>query len=212
MNTQISRFLFAYRNTPNTVTGVSPAEMLFKRRPKTRLDQVKPEMYKSLARAADRMIKSHPKQNRHFEVGERVLARSYRGGEQWLSGTVVEKTGPVSYKIEIGGGWVKRHVDQIQRDMRKTMNTTVQVDDVPRVEPDGLTMTEQTNVVNPNAAIPEDTVQSAQNGDRDVNADNVPENADNIPEASDAQEHSLETRRSVRDRRPPKYLEGYEQC
>ena len=39
---RISRFLFAYRTTPHTTTGVSPAELLMGRRLKTRLDLVKP--------------------------------------------------------------------------------------------------------------------------------------------------------------------------
>ncbi|CAM4732504.1 unnamed protein product [Leuciscus chuanchicus] len=52
---------------------------------------------------------------RQFDVGEPVLVRDYRKGEEkWAQGVVMEKTGPVSYKVNVGspGVW-KRHVDQM---------------------------------------------------------------------------------------------------
>ena len=55
---------------------------------------------------------------RSFEVGDRVTALSYKGGNKWLAGVVIEKTGPVSYKIQVEGGWIKRHVDQMKKDSR----------------------------------------------------------------------------------------------
>ena len=50
---------------------------------------------------------------REFEVGDAVLARNYNGGDKWVKGVVSEKSGPVSYKIRINGGIIRRHVDQI---------------------------------------------------------------------------------------------------
>ena len=38
LDAQISRFLFQYRQTPHSTTGVSPAELLMNRRPRCRLD------------------------------------------------------------------------------------------------------------------------------------------------------------------------------
>ena len=40
---RISRYLFHYRNTPHTTTGVTPAELLLGRRPHSRLDVVQPD-------------------------------------------------------------------------------------------------------------------------------------------------------------------------
>ena len=37
METKVARFLFHYRNTPHTTTGVSPAELLLKRLPRQHL-------------------------------------------------------------------------------------------------------------------------------------------------------------------------------
>jgi len=41
---QISKFLFHYRLTPHTITGVAPAELLLGRRPPSHLDLVKPDL------------------------------------------------------------------------------------------------------------------------------------------------------------------------
>lgn len=38
---------------------------------------------------------------RSFELGETVTASDYRGNRKWLSGKIVEQTGPVSYKVEL---------------------------------------------------------------------------------------------------------------
>ena len=39
---------------------------------------------------------------------------SYRPGKTWIPGTIIEKTGPISYKIDTGGYIVRKHVDQIR--------------------------------------------------------------------------------------------------
>ena len=41
---KLSRFLLAYRSTPQTTTGVTPAELLFNRRLRTRLDLIRPDV------------------------------------------------------------------------------------------------------------------------------------------------------------------------
>ena len=44
MDTRISRFLLQYRCTPHSTTGISPAELLFGRRPRTLLDLIVPDV------------------------------------------------------------------------------------------------------------------------------------------------------------------------
>ena len=53
------------------------------------------------------------KKARCIEVGGKVLVRNYSGDSKWMKGVVEEKTGPVSYKVRINGGVVRRHVDQM---------------------------------------------------------------------------------------------------
>ena len=44
INVSLSQVLLTYRMMPQTTTGVSPAELLQRRRLKTRLDLVQPQM------------------------------------------------------------------------------------------------------------------------------------------------------------------------
>ena len=44
LQTRVSRFLFNYRNTPHSTTGVSPAELLLGRRPRTHLSLLIPSI------------------------------------------------------------------------------------------------------------------------------------------------------------------------
>ena len=46
--TKLAWFLLAYRNTPNSTTGQSPAELLFHRTLQTRLSLLKPSMYNTV--------------------------------------------------------------------------------------------------------------------------------------------------------------------
>lgn len=46
-------------------------------------------------------------------LGEPVLVRDYRKGEEkWAQGVVLEKPGPVLYKVNVGAGVWNHHVDQ----------------------------------------------------------------------------------------------------
>ena len=42
VETRVARFLFAYRNTPQSTTGISPAVMMFNRPLRCHLDLLKP--------------------------------------------------------------------------------------------------------------------------------------------------------------------------
>ena len=44
LETRVSRFLFQYRNTPNTTTGVSPAELMMGRRLRSHMHLLHPEL------------------------------------------------------------------------------------------------------------------------------------------------------------------------
>ena len=64
---RISKFLIQYRVTPQTTTGVSPAELLMGRRLRMHLDLLHPD---TASKVADKREKSIPqKQARKFAVG-----------------------------------------------------------------------------------------------------------------------------------------------
>ena len=56
---KVSRFLFAYRSTPQTTTGKSPAEMLFGHKLSTHLSLIKPDPSTKVLKEQQRQKHSH---------------------------------------------------------------------------------------------------------------------------------------------------------
>ena len=54
-----------------------------------------------------------PSRDREFDIGESVLARNLREGLKWLPGTIIERTGPDSYRVQVGDQLWRRHTDQL---------------------------------------------------------------------------------------------------
>ena len=80
IETQVNRFLVSYRNTPHTSTGISPAEVLLKRQPKTRLSLLKPDINRSTMKHNEKMIADRGgSKRREFKVGQNVIAHNYTG-------------------------------------------------------------------------------------------------------------------------------------
>ena len=112
----LSRFLFSYRTTPSSVTGQTPAELFLNRRPRTRLDLLRPDLGRKVfeKQMDQKAIFDRTSKERHFSIGEEVLVQNFRGEPKWIEGTVAERTGPVSYRVIVGDQIWKRHVDQIR--------------------------------------------------------------------------------------------------
>ena len=53
IETKLSRFLFAYRVTPHSSTGTSPAELMFNRRLRTPMDNLRPNLDKRMQQAQE---------------------------------------------------------------------------------------------------------------------------------------------------------------
>ena len=117
LNTRLCRFLFKYRMTPHSSTGVSPAELMFGRKWRSQLDLLKPSVEEKARQAQDRQRKGHDAhaRPRTFVVGETVYTRNYAQGPKWLPGTVVEIEGPVLLHVKLRDGRIlRRHVDQVR--------------------------------------------------------------------------------------------------
>lgn len=114
----LDRFLFNYRLTPHTTTGVSPAELMFGRRLRSRLDLLWPADLVS-SRVADRQLsqmRNHTGTPRRLTLAPEstVMVRNYSGSSKWLPSVITRQTGPLSYKCSLPTGVVvKRHQDQI---------------------------------------------------------------------------------------------------
>lgn len=112
----LARFLFNNRNTPSSVTGQTPSELFLRRRPRTRLDLLRPDVGRKVL---DKQISEkgnfdRSSKERKFLIGEEVLVQNFRGEPKWLEAIVTERTGPVSYKVQVNDQVWKRHVDQMR--------------------------------------------------------------------------------------------------
>ena len=124
----LARFLFSNRTTPSSVTGQTPVELFLKRRPRTRLDPLRPNLSRKISdrQMYDKAEHDRESKEREFSIGEEVLVQNFRGVPKWSEATVVERTGPVSYKTQIGEQVWKRHVDQMRdKSYNHTPNTRV---------------------------------------------------------------------------------------
>ena len=125
VDTRLARFLFHYRTTPNSTTGVSPAELLMGRKLKTHLDQLRPNLASTVYGRQQSQTMSHNKQTseRTFYPDDPVL-KNYHNGPTWLPGEVLTG-GPRNYKIKLSNGAVvRRHVDQMKKQSADSPNTS----------------------------------------------------------------------------------------
>ena len=126
IRTRLAKILFCYRLTPQTTTGLSPAEMLLGRRPRSRLDLLKPH---SAERVEKRQMAQKSQHDQHardrvFTKRDPVFVRNYHQGDRWLPGIVTEKTGPVSFKVKLTTGQNRRcHQDQLRKRSVEVPNT-----------------------------------------------------------------------------------------
>ena len=117
LNMRISWFLFTYRNTPQSVTEHSPAELMFGRKLKSRLDRFHPDLNKkvqtkqiSKRECHDRGTKLH-----ELKIADNVYLKNFHKGEQWLPGVVCRVNGLVSYVVMLTDGReLKRHADHLR--------------------------------------------------------------------------------------------------
>ena len=112
---QLASCLFQYRNTPHSVTGVTPAELFSKRKPRTKFSVLKPNMEMHIENQQDKQRqqrdKSHVKM-RELSSHDSVNVRNTRGGvEKWVPGTVIRRLGPLTYLVKVGRQLHYVHVD-----------------------------------------------------------------------------------------------------
>ena len=114
LETRISQFLFWNHLTPYSTTGVPPAELLLRRIPRSQLNLLKPQLSTKVQHKQDTQKKNHYAQ-REFQVGDAVFVRDFPSGKQWLTGSVIEVRGPLSYHVTLSDGRIiRRHIDHIR--------------------------------------------------------------------------------------------------
>ncbi|XP_063952108.1 uncharacterized protein K02A2.6-like [Lytechinus pictus] len=118
VQSRLDRFLLAYRNAAHSVTGESPAALFLNRPLRSRLDNLRPNVTRRFASQLHEQTmqrETHRKTNRlrKFEIGDHVLARDYVGRIRWVPGQIVDREGPLGYKVQVEKGVWRRHVDQL---------------------------------------------------------------------------------------------------
>ena len=75
IETQLARFLFHYRNIPHSTTGVSPAELLLGRRPRSHMMLLQPSIARRVGNSQLRQKTNHDvhAKERHFEKDDTVF-------------------------------------------------------------------------------------------------------------------------------------------
>ena len=106
VETHLSRFLFQYRITPHTTTGVSPAELLMGRQPRSHLDLMRPQVSSRVHANQFRQKMAHDQRtrNRSFELGDTVFIKNFADGPTWLPGVVAVLHGLLTYDVKLGDG------------------------------------------------------------------------------------------------------------
>ena len=123
---RLQNFLLTYRTTPHATTNETPSTLFLGRHVRTRLDLLYPTLEGTVANKQARQKLQHDRHawKRDLFIGQRVMARNFRPGTVWVPGTITERTGPVSYLIQVSTGQLwKRHIDHI-----RTMEDSPQVD------------------------------------------------------------------------------------
>lgn len=114
---RLQRFLIAYRSTPHSTTGISPAELLQNRKLRTLLDLVHPDVSTSARRsqAAQEKAFNTKVKARPFSIADNVWVRTHlKGEEKWTFGKIEGILGPVTYTVKVGDRIMKRHSDQLR--------------------------------------------------------------------------------------------------
>ncbi|KAI5742739.1 hypothetical protein M8J77_010808 [Diaphorina citri] len=117
---RVTSLLHVYRNTPHSVTGKSPAEMIFKFTPKIKLGKLKQvDPVKDKVTKYQEYQKKHVNQNRsinYYQVNEKVWVRSVRGEKvKWFPGHIVKIMSPYTYTVETEHQSRLVHADHLKK-------------------------------------------------------------------------------------------------
>ena len=134
MKHRLADFLLRYRTTPHSTTGAAPAELLMRRRLRTRLSLVKPDLAQVVESKQNKQkeytdLKCH--KERLFSENDIVRVRNTQANsntERWILGKVVKVCGPRTYLVRTGHKTRYVHADHLIRTYDKVPNETSKVD------------------------------------------------------------------------------------
>ncbi len=116
LNTQLARFLFHYRTTPHTTTGVPPDELLMGRSLRTHLDLMKPAVDTRVRTSqwSQKIAHDRRSRQREFMPQDKVYVRESGKDSPWIPGTIESRQG-LTYQVRLSDDRIiRRHIDHIQ--------------------------------------------------------------------------------------------------
>ena len=140
MEHRLPDFLLRYRTTPHSTTGATPAELLMKRRLRTRLSLVKPDLAQEIENKQSKQkqyknLKNH--KDRQFSENDIVRVRNNQAKGNivtWILGRVVKVCGPRTYLVKTGHKTRYVHTDHLIRAHHKGPNKASEIEiSVPKL-------------------------------------------------------------------------------
>ena len=117
LESKLCRVLARYRITPHSTTGVAPSMLLMKREVRSKMNLIRETTLEKTLRTQTRQKDHHDQtaRERSVQIGDCVNVTNFGRGATLLAGTIVEKTGPLTYHIQLTDGRVvRRHIDHLQ--------------------------------------------------------------------------------------------------
>ena len=166
LDQRLANFLLQYHIIVHTTTNATPCMLLMNRQLHTRLDLLRPDIDAQVAsKQTDQKI-SHDQhcQNRELMIGQRVMVHNLRPGHTWIPGKIIERSGPLSYVVQMKGEQLwKRHIDQLREVGDTPVEDTIEQknsnDLAPAVESESFPVT--SDAVEDSDTIPPSEVSTA---------------------------------------------------
>lgn len=88
---KLAKFLLWYRLTPHSATGVPPAELLLGRRPRLKLDLLKPNLSETVQSKVEVQKKHNDTHSKSgsFNVNDPVYVKDFPNQKTWIPGKIV---------------------------------------------------------------------------------------------------------------------------
>ncbi len=114
LSDRLAHILFYNHITPQSTTGLSPAELLQNKRLRSRLDLIKPDLQARIEKKQSQQLRSVSR-DRTFQSGDLVYICNFGNGPKWLPGVIQSPCGSVSYEVTLEDGRsFRRHEDHIR--------------------------------------------------------------------------------------------------
>ena len=188
---RLAAFLFWYRLTPHSTTGVAPAELLLRRRPISKLDLIKPDLSGTVHSKIEAQKRNHDAtvKLRVFAAKDNVYVKDFPNTKKWIPGKVREIRGPLSILVELMDGCVvRRHVDALRP---------------CALLPDQNTGNTGLPALGTDIEIPNPGINPAAIGDSQANDETPSRSGSDREQSTEQSSVSLPRRTSSRQRAPP---------